>query len=196
LRCRTHRSFEEESVVNTQIPTVAPLPVLQASKTKLFLSEDTLTSNHLATKLKVESFQHSGVIWMLINEHGLGAVEAKVLFDDMKHFLFAAHVVSGKMSLVPPNRVDLAWHCFILHTRDYGYFCNTMFGQMMHHEPINARVDAGKCACCDSSCGISREGDNDRQEFATPEETMQVITALFGQELSDNWMYTKMQKLH
>ena len=35
----------------------------------------------------------------------------------------------------PSQRVDLAWHEFILFTRAYGEFCNRIFGKMIHHQP-------------------------------------------------------------
>ncbi len=35
----------------------------------------------------------------------------------------------------PSQRVDLAWHEFILFTRCYAEFCNRVFGKMIHHEP-------------------------------------------------------------
>ena len=187
--------FESQSSTSAGIPEVS-LHMQVTARSRSLPVNPLLTNDHLMIKTKVESFHHDGVIWMLMNEYGLKQDESETLFNDMKHFLFAAYVVSEKMNLIPSNRVDLAWHCFLLHTRDYISFCNEMFGQIMHHEPINARVDASKCGCCDSSCGITREGERDERNFASPEETMQVITNIFGQALSSNWSYAKMEKAH
>ena len=37
--------------------------------------------------------------------------------------------------LTPSQRVDLAWHEFILCTRAYQRLCNENFGRMIHHRP-------------------------------------------------------------
>jgi hypothetical protein len=36
---------------------------------------------------------------------------------------------------MPSKSVDAAWHEFILHTRDYVYFCRRAFGTYLHHTP-------------------------------------------------------------
>jgi hypothetical protein len=34
--------------------------------------------------------------------------------------------------------LDLIWHIFIIHTRDYAEFCDKHFGEMIHHSPANS----------------------------------------------------------
>lgn len=31
--------------------------------------------------------------------------------------------------------VDIGWHTFLLHTRDYAEFCDRIAGRFIHHEP-------------------------------------------------------------
>ena len=35
------------------------------------------------------------------------------------------------------DTVDPFWHNHILHTRQYAVFCENVFGQFVHHEPLN-----------------------------------------------------------
>jgi len=36
---------------------------------------------------------------------------------------------------MPSKAVDIAWHEFILYTRDYSYFCQRVYGHYLHHMP-------------------------------------------------------------
>ncbi len=42
---------------------------------------------------------------------------------------------SEGVSLTPSQRVDLAWHEFLLFTRLYLEFCTVHFGRFLHHDP-------------------------------------------------------------
>ncbi|SCG67856.1 glycine-rich domain-containing protein [Micromonospora coxensis] len=35
----------------------------------------------------------------------------------------------------PSELVDIGWHTFILHTRDYADFCHRIAGRFIHHQP-------------------------------------------------------------
>ncbi|GAB2775917.1 glycine-rich domain-containing protein [Amycolatopsis magusensis] len=37
--------------------------------------------------------------------------------------------------LAPSELVDIGWHTFILHTRDYADFCDRIAGRFLHHVP-------------------------------------------------------------
>lgn len=37
--------------------------------------------------------------------------------------------------LVPSRLVDIGWHTFLLHTRDYAAFCDQVAGRFLHHVP-------------------------------------------------------------
>ena len=39
---------------------------------------------------------------------------------------------------MPSKAVDIAWHEFILYTRDYSYFCQRAYGHYLHHTPNDA----------------------------------------------------------
>lgn len=39
------------------------------------------------------------------------------------------------LSLRPSKAVDIGWHTFILHTREYADFCDSIAGGFLHHVP-------------------------------------------------------------
>lgn len=43
--------------------------------------------------------------------------------------------------LTPSHKVDLAWHEFILFTRAYHRFCESYFGEYIHHTPGGHNAD-------------------------------------------------------
>ncbi|WKU07301.1 hypothetical protein [Micromonospora sp. HUAS LYJ1] len=55
------------------------------------------------------------------------------ILDQALAFLAAAAVTT--MPIGPSNLVDIGWHTFILHTRDYAEFCDRIAGRFIHHEP-------------------------------------------------------------
>ncbi|GEM_PF-239711 len=47
--------------------------------------------------------------------------------------------LAGKRTVAMPSQVvDVAWHEFILFTRDYQSFCRKAFGRFLHHTPTEA----------------------------------------------------------
>lgn len=77
-------------------------------------------------------YHNDSVVACLVEHDGLTPDEARVLFKDTLKFL--ALTDSG-VKLAPPAKIDLGWHNFILHTRDYADFCQQCFGHFIHHEP-------------------------------------------------------------
>jgi hypothetical protein len=39
--------------------------------------------------------------------------------------------------LSPSRAVDVGWHAFVLHTREYAEFCDRVAGRFIHHTPID-----------------------------------------------------------
>lgn len=59
------------------------------------------------------------------------------------------HVINdagkNKVIAMPSQVIDVAWHEFILFTKEYAYFCNKALGRFIHHTPAEAmktQVDA------------------------------------------------------
>ncbi|MEU7618965.1 hypothetical protein AB0M91_07310 [Micromonospora rifamycinica] len=55
------------------------------------------------------------------------------IVDQALAFLGACAVTTEPVG--PSEMVDIGWHTFILHTRDYADFCQRTAGRFVHHEP-------------------------------------------------------------
>lgn len=52
--------------------------------------------------------------------------------DETLRFLSLA---AGNYRIAPPKIIDDYWHEFILHTKMYSEYCQTVFGRFIHHQP-------------------------------------------------------------
>ncbi len=69
--------------------------------------------------------------------------EANTIIRDLKRFLSLNLLVKEPdYDFVPSFKIDLAWHEFILHTRDYYDFCNILVGGYIHHLPQESRAES------------------------------------------------------
>ncbi|SCL28638.1 hypothetical protein GA0070616_3732 [Micromonospora nigra] len=55
------------------------------------------------------------------------------IVDQALAFLAACAVTAEPIG--PSKLVDIGWHTFILHTRDYADFCHRLAGRYIHHQP-------------------------------------------------------------
>lgn len=117
----------------------------------------------------VMTYHHPGLILRLQDKMKLSREEAEELFADMKRFLFLAATVSEP--LAPTERIDEAWHNFILFTKDYQWFCREHFGTFIHHIPVGPDDI------------FSRDG-------SIMGRTIQAAQEVFGDGLSLNWRLT------
>lgn len=77
---------------------------------------------------------------------------------DQALVFLATHAQHG--DLRPSAMVDLGWHVFLLHTREYAAFCDRMAGRFLHHEPDDApREGLGSTVAAVSAAGyeVDRE---------------------------------------
>jgi len=77
-----------------------------------------------------------GLLDELAQHHpGFTRKETALVSEGLRQF-FLAYLNSGRREVAMPSQVaDDLWHEFILHTRDYGRFCNQAFGRFLHHTP-------------------------------------------------------------
>ncbi|MFF5171539.1 glycine-rich domain-containing protein [Micromonospora sp. NPDC000089] len=59
-------------------------------------------------------------------------VPARIV-DQALAFLGACATTTERIG--PTELVDLGWHAFLLHTREYADFCQRVAGRFIHHEP-------------------------------------------------------------
>jgi len=79
------------------------------------------------------SYSNEAVIQRIQLDAGVDRDTARTWFNEMLVFLDL--VADSRDFLSPPQPVDVAWHAFILHTRDYEAYCRERFGRVIHHEP-------------------------------------------------------------
>ncbi len=79
------------------------------------------------------AYRHPGVVSKLQEEHGMSKGEAQDLFVDLMRFL----IIGGNgQCCIPSQKIDDAWHAFILFTADYKAFCDEFIGHFIHHRPL------------------------------------------------------------
>ncbi len=63
--------------------------------------------------------------------------DASLAFEELKKYLWLGKVSGLNNNSLPmfSKEVDSAWHQFILFTREYTQFCNSFFGEYIHHAP-------------------------------------------------------------
>jgi hypothetical protein len=79
------------------------------------------------------TYSNESVVARIQADAGVDRDTARAWFNEMLVFL---DLVAGSKKLIsPPEPIDVAWHAFILHTRDYEAYCRERFGKVIHHEP-------------------------------------------------------------
>ena len=64
--------------------------------------------------------------------------ELTTVIEGLRAWFLACLYANGKTLGMPSRAVDVAWHEFILLTRDYHAFCEEAFGRYLHHSPAVA----------------------------------------------------------
>ena len=68
----------------------------------------------------------------------LSSEQVSLALEGLRAFFHACQRASKVMMSMPSQVVDVAWHEFILCTRDYERFCQHAFGRFLHHTPAEA----------------------------------------------------------
>ncbi|MEV5570287.1 hypothetical protein AB0L06_09560 [Spirillospora sp. NPDC052269] len=67
-----------------------------------------------------------------------------------------ACALNPEARLSPSEAVDVGWHTFILHTREYAAFCQQVAGRFIHHRPTSEQdVCDGKASCKSEAIGAT-----------------------------------------
>ncbi|MFC9971659.1 glycine-rich domain-containing protein [Spirillospora sp. NPDC127200] len=70
----------------------------------------------------------------ICEEHNVPERFAERVMVQALGFLQACALNPGA-GLAPSETVDIGWHAFILHTREYAEFCQRVAGRFVHHAP-------------------------------------------------------------
>jgi hypothetical protein len=84
----------------------------------------------------------------IVAEDKLSQVLAERIVDQTIAFLVAC-ARNTSTPLAPSALVDIGWHAFLLHTREYASFCQHAAGRFLHHVPLepNDPAETGQAAC-------------------------------------------------
>lgn len=118
--------------------------------------------SEIASAAAVLSYQHPLLVERLQKKEGYNEADAQAAFKDMLRFLY----LCGSSSEIygPTEKIDTAWHHFILFTRDYREFCQQFFGRFIEHRPMSGLAPPN-----------------------LTENTVARARAVFGDNLSSNW---------
>jgi hypothetical protein len=85
--------------------------------------------------LKEEVLSHPlpNLVSRLQKEEGISETEAQQMVQDMLMFLFLCG--TSPEPCAPSQMIDVAWHNFILFTREYREFCQHYFDRFIDHTP-------------------------------------------------------------
>ena len=68
----------------------------------------------------------------------LSSQDISLVLKGLREFFLLCHLAGYHTVSLPSQVVDVAWHEFILSTRDYETFCRKSFGRFLHHTPAEA----------------------------------------------------------
>jgi hypothetical protein len=84
----------------------------------------------------VMAFEAPYLIWKLQVERNVTSEdEARALFRELKRFFLLGDACYPQGVPMFSRRVDVAWHQFVLFTREYSDFCERFFHRYLHHRP-------------------------------------------------------------
>ncbi|KGJ93885.1 glycine-rich domain-containing protein [Colwellia psychrerythraea] len=64
--------------------------------------------------------------------------ELELVIDTLRSFFLISYKAKLKPVAMPSQVVDVAWHQFILFTKNYEMFCKKGIGRFLHHTPTEA----------------------------------------------------------
>ncbi|WP_395295406.1 glycine-rich domain-containing protein [Kitasatospora hibisci] len=79
----------------------------------------------------------------IVKDEDMDQALAERVMDQALAFLGAC-AVNPDAGLSPSGLVDVGWHTFILHTRDYARFCRSVAGRFLHHVPTDGPDESTK----------------------------------------------------
>lgn len=88
----------------------------------------------------INSFQIPVAVGKKVNDHypHLTHEEITEVLKALKVYFHVCNVAGKRFVSMPSQVVDIAWHEFILNTRQYQLFCQKALGRFLHHVPAEA----------------------------------------------------------
>lgn len=97
-------------------------------------------NKHKKRKEFIASFQFPVAIKKRVNAKypHLSNDQIELVLDALKSFFIISYKAKLKPVAMPSQVVDVAWHEFILFTKNYEIFCKKGIGRFLHHTPTEA----------------------------------------------------------
>ena len=88
----------------------------------------------------IQNYKFSPVLIKRVKEKHDYLTDANMrkVINALRDYFYICNQANGKMVAMPSEIVDVAWHEFLLFTRDYQFFCNKGIGRFLHHTPTEA----------------------------------------------------------
>lgn len=88
----------------------------------------------------IKSYRFHPVLKKQVLKHypHLSDSQLTTVFDALRDYFIFCHQAKNKMVAMPSQVVDIAWHEFILFTREYERFSKKAIGRFLHHTPTEA----------------------------------------------------------
>lgn len=74
-------------------------------------------------------------------------VDPQTAHDQFQRMLTYLDTAVSGVPTSPDPETDVAWHAFILRTREYTEYCRQRFGRYVHHEPDVEPTSPGLADC-------------------------------------------------
>jgi hypothetical protein len=91
-------------------------------------------------KARIEDYQFPARVRQKVHEKytHLTSDQVDEVIKGLKTYFQVCNISGKKMVSMPSQVVDVAWHEFILFTRNYEVFCKNALGRFLHHTPAEA----------------------------------------------------------
>ena len=96
-------------------------------------------------RIYIESYSFPSALREKLEAHpdlDLSGSQISLVLDGLRTWFVACLYADGKTLGMPSRAVDIAWHEFILMTREYQSFCDEAFGYYLHHSPEETMDEA------------------------------------------------------
>ncbi|GAB3735970.1 hypothetical protein GCM10027598_62580 [Amycolatopsis oliviviridis] len=78
----------------------------------------------------------SRLVRRIVTDEKMDQALAERILDQALAFLSAC-AADADSRFAPSELVDIGWHTFLLHTKDYAAFCSRSAGRFLHHVPTD-----------------------------------------------------------
>lgn len=113
---------------------LASISVLTPSLSIPFPSTQRVGTERDVRLNRILTYPFSSVKEKVLSEGSIPEEIVDEAIDEFRRYLILIHLGYRGMAMCS-KYVDEVWHAFILHTRDYAAFCESVFGTFLHHEP-------------------------------------------------------------